>query len=298
MNYKQEYIKLFFVFILVILFSSGCHHPEQLEPEPEPGQISDLQGKESSLESLKILRGYADDVWPFKANGKCVASFYVEGKNKPKRENFAVKLWFEPPSNIRLNGDVAFNPRGIDLGANKQEFWLSMKPKEIGNSYFWGLWSDGLSFGNLKISPKVLLEAFGNIEINEDEPWSLLTRDRYDILSKRNEQGKLAKRVHIYHWDYRVRKIEYFNDNGVPIVVLELDAYRDIYDGFLVPTVVKLISYNADGTEDSFRIKLDSIKRLESFRKKTSDKLFTRPRTRGFKNIYQLAEGRIIEQSK
>lgn len=287
MDYQQHNYRLFFLFVAVMLTLAGCAPRMQ-----KPLQI--CPGAESVDDALSVLVAQSQDAVSLKANGKCLARFYDTDGTKHK-ENFLIKLWFNPPAHIRLHGNVAFNPRGIDLGSNESEYWLAMKPKEIGNSYFWGRWDDGVSFWGLKISPRILLEAVGIIEVDDRENWSLSNEGTFDVLTERDEVGSIIKKIYTYNCDRRVRKIEYFGDNEQIAVILELNEYRDIYKGASVPRVIKVISFNGDGTEDSFRITLDSIRR-QDFSAKLHKALFTRPEPKGFKHVGRIIAGEVVEQ--
>jgi len=281
--------KLFASFALIIFILGGCAPPAR-----KPVLI--CPGKKSAAESLGLLKVYAEDAKSIKANGKCLAKIYSEGKARPHKKNFTVKLWFSPPAEIRLLGNVAFNSRGIDVGANESEFWLAMKPKEIGNSYFWGRWSDGAGFGKMKIGPDILLDAFGMAEVDEKISWILSNEGAYDVLTGRNETDVIVKKIYIYNCDERIRKIEYFGGNGEVAVVLEMEEYVDICKGVQVPKIIKVVSFSGGDTEDSFKITLDSV-RQKDFDEKLRKKLFTRPEPRGFERKYRIIKGEIIEQT-
>ena len=243
---------------------------------------------------MNLLQARAENTTPLRAKGKCLAKFYVEGKKKPKKENFPIRLWFSPQSYIRLHGDVAFNPRGLELGANDDEFWFSMKPKEIGNSYFWGKWDDGDGFGELKINPKLLLEAFGIIEFTDRRQWSLSEQGRFDILEKYDSQGRLINKVYIYNCDYRIEKIEYFDKNFEPVIVVELSGYKNVDDGFMVPGVINITHCNDNNSSDSFEITLESVKLVET----QPTGIFVRPEPKGFKKVFRVIDGTVLEQQQ
>ena len=80
------------------------------------------------------------------------------------------------------------------------------------------------------MSPMVVLEAFGIIMDNEPNEggWSLKNEGAFDILTKRNEAGRLVKRVHVYACDYLVHKIEYFDDRQKVVAVAELGEYKPV----------------------------------------------------------------------
>jgi len=270
---------------VVLLVFGGCAVQVR-----KPIQV--CEGKKSAAEALSVLRGCLENAVPLRANGKCLAKFHTDGK--PHKENFPVKLWFAPPCRLRLQGDVAFNPRGIELGSNSDEFWLSMKPKEIGNTYFWGRWDNTADATELKISPKVLLEALGIVSLDGRGDWSLSNENGFDVLTKRDERAVTTKKVYIYNCDRRVRKIEYFDKNGQAIVIIELDEYKGVYENAMIPAVIKVISREKGDTENSFRITLESIK----FMSRRPEGLFDRPRPRGFKDIYEIIDGKMVEQRR
>ncbi len=272
-------------FVAVILLSSCA--PQIRKPVPV------YPGKESLAESLSILRSRSQNVPPLKANGRCRLQYYTDGKKH--KENFPVKLWVNPPDEIYLQGDIAFNPKGLIAGSNEHEFWLAIKPKEI-NSYWWGQWTEGTSTGKLMLSPKIMLDAFGIVEIGSEEKWSLSNEGAFDVLTKRNEQAAIIKNIYIYNSrDYLIKKIEYFDTDGQAAVLAELGRYKEVLKGFIVPTLIKIIN-RADGEkEDSVQISLGSIKSM-SFSDKQRRHLFIRPQPQGFKNIYKIVDSNTVEQ--
>lgn len=276
-------VMLFFVLILV-----GC--AGQIR---EPAHL--CPGKKSVIGSLVVLNSRASGAASFKANGRCTARFFRG--DKKRKENFAVSVWFNPPGEFRLHGDVAFNPRGIELGTNEQEFWLGMKPKEIGAGYFWGRWSEASGLGELKMSPKLLLEAFGLIEAGGRQLWSLSNEDGFDILTRRNDEGVVVKKVHIYNCDYRVRKIEYFADDGQGVGVVELDNYTEVDEGFSVPGMVRIVSFGDRGDENSFKITLDTVKAFE-FDEKKRAVFFERRQPKGFEHVYRIIGDDFVEEQR
>ena len=268
-----------------MLILSGCapelKHPTRVCP-----------GKQSVAQSLESLRSNSENIVPLKATGRCVARFYVE--NKEHHESFPVTLWVNPPAQIRLHGDVFLNPRGIVLGSNEREFWLAIKPKEI-STYHWGLWSEQNSSQSIIINPKILLEALGIVPPGSDETWSLSNEGVFDVLTKRNDQGRIVKKVYIYNCDYRVFKIEYFNVDGEVMAIAELYKYKEMSEGFFVPRVIKIVTYTQEEREDSVIITLKSVKPYK-FDKKKQDDYFNRRKPKGFKHIYRIIDGHIIEQ--
>ncbi|MGA1980119.1 MAG: hypothetical protein ABSG99_06100, partial [Sedimentisphaerales bacterium] len=97
--------------------------------------------------------------------------------------------------------------------------------------------------------------------------------------------------------DYLVRKIEYFGDDGKASIVMELDKYKEISKNFFVPGVVKIVNRAGSNKGDSVQITLGFVKPA-NFTDKQRGRLFVRPQPQGFKNIYKIVDGNVIEQPK
>lgn len=269
-----------------IFFLSGCG-PERREPKPV------LSIQESAAEALSVLRSRSQHTGPLKANGQCVWQYYSEGK--PRKESFAVKLWVNPPGEVYLQGDVGFNPRGIVLGSNAREFWLLIKPEL--SRYSWGKWSEQDNSSGLMVVPKTLDEAFGIVEVGDEKSWSLSREGGFDVLIRRNDKGGIAKKMYINRRDYLIRKIEYFDVNGNVLALAELDKYKGVTEDFFVPNVIRIMMYGRDGAEDSDSITLNlkSVKSMD-FSDKQRSAFFSLPPTKGYKHIYRIIEGHLVEE--
>lgn len=250
-------------------------------------------GKESTAEALALLQQRAENIVPLKATGQCLFRYYDEDK-KLKKENFPVKLWAKPPYEIYLQGDLAFDPKGVVLGANEDEFWLAMKPKEI-SSYWWGRWSEVSCLDNMMIGPQILLEALGAVKAGAQQDWSLLNEEGFDVLVNRRGSTE-SRRIYIYNCDYLIRKIEY-SEAGLPVAVAELAEYTEISKDFFVPSVIKIANLPGNNREDlvSISLNLKTIKPA-TFTDRQRDRLFVRPEPKGFKHIYKIAGSSMVEQ--
>jgi hypothetical protein len=229
---------------------------------------------------------------PLKATGRCNARFYVDDKKRKRKESFAVRLWLNPPAEISLHGDFLFNARGIMLGSNEAKFWLAIKPKDI-STYYWGLWSEQKSSSSLLIDPKTILEALGIVEVGSDDHWSLHNEGPFDVLTQRDNQGGIVKKVYIFSCDYRVFKIEYFSEDGQLVADTELYKYKEVCEGCFVPRVIRIRTYDQEGRRDSTRIDLKSAKPHKPKRI-----YFTPPTQKGYKHVYRVIDGRIIEEEQ
>ncbi len=292
---KAEYIiqntegKLFCLLfvVLAMLIFVGCAARIQ-----KPVQV--CPGKESAAESLSTLRTRLANIAPLKADGQCLLQYY-NGDGKPQKENFPVKLWVNPPVEIYMQGDIAFDPKGIVLGSNKDEFWLAVKLKEV-SSFWWGRWSEESYPEKLMISPKLVLEALGVVTVGDLKSWSLSNEVVFDVLTQQRG-GTETKKIYIDTCDYLIRKIEYFGDDGKADIVMEVDKYRELVKGFFVPKFIRIINRTNGDKEDSVQITLGSMKPA-NFTDKQRGRLFVRPQPQGFAHIYRIVDGNIIEQPK
>ncbi len=273
-----------------ILILAGCE--SQIR---QPTKI--CPGKDSVIDALAALKSQTQKVVPLRANGQCRFEYYVEGKKKPQRENFNVKLWVNPPVEIYMQGDKALVPKAIVLGSNDQKFWLSIRPKEI-STHWWGNWSEQDLSEGLIIDPRTLLESLGFGEIETQQDWSLSNEGPYYIISKR-QQDVVIKKIYVYSCDYRVRKIEFFNREGQVVAGAELDKYKEVSDGFFTPSLIKVTTFAQETGESSLSITLDlnSIKpaTITEPRRKL---LFKHTQPKGITTVYRIVNGKWFEQDQ
>lgn len=281
---KKEY----FCTVAVALILGGCG--EQVQKP-----LAICPGRESAAEALSVLQSHRQNASPLKASGSCVLQYYAEGKQRTER--FPVKLWLNPPQEIFLQGDVAFDPQGVVLGTNQDEFWLAIRLKEV-SSYWWGRWQETGQFNQLVIDPKMMLEGLGitALDGNKSEDWSFAKRGPFDVLTRRSDPTTAGKRIHIYSCDYLVRKIEYLDIRDQAAVVAELDKYEQVRENFFVPTIVKIIQRGASVAESvTITVTLTSVKPAD-IPSKLRSYLFTRPEPKGFQHIYRILGGRVVEE--
>jgi hypothetical protein len=274
----------------VILVLAGCESGIR-----QPREI--CPGKESAAEALAALRSQSQNITPLRASGQCRLEYFVEGKKKQQHENLEIKLWVNPPAEIYMQGDKALVPKAVVLGSNEREFWLSIRPKEI-SSHWWGYWSEQDLTEGLVINPKTLLESLGIGEIEPRQDWSLSNEGPYDVISKQ-ERNVVIKKIYVYSCDYRVRRIEFFNRDGVPIADAELDKYEEVSDGFFIPSLIKVTTYARETEEAllSVTLVLQSIKPVK-ITEPQQNVLFRLPQPRGFINVYRIINGKWIEQTQ
>jgi hypothetical protein len=269
--------------IILILILTGC------APGPQkPARI--CPGKNTVEEAIAALNAHGRNIKPFRASGQCLLHYSAEGKDH--KENFPVKIWTNPPSEIYLQGDIAFDAAGMVFGSNAGEFWFWLKPKEI-SSYWWGSWANAGKWNGFIISPEILLEASaGHLTAGD---WSL-THGKFDILWLHDSQGVLLKRVYVDTCDYFIAKIEYLDPSGKITASAEFSDYKKMEEGFFVPAILKIHSGSAQDGENSAKISLSSINLIQ-LNPQQRTRLFVRPKPRGFEHTYQVINGRAVEQA-
>jgi hypothetical protein len=315
-NYRIHSKILFFHLFAVTLILVGC--TEQIR---QPTRI--CPGKKTAIEALSVLRSHSQKAVSLKAKGQCRLEYYADGKLK--KENFLVRLWLNPvrnlhrqgtdvvpvssngmnpPAEIYMQGDVAFDPRAIVLGSNEYEFWLAIRLKEI-SSYWWGRWAETGSVDGLLIDPRTVLEALGIIEVDsyenlsdDSQNWSLSQEGAFDVLATRNDHARIIKKIYIYNCDYSVRKIQYLDIDGKSELVVELDKYEQVNEDFFAPIIIRISRHN-ENIEDQANISLSltSIKPT-SISSKQRNLLFNRPEPTRFKHFFEYINGKWIEQQQ
>jgi hypothetical protein len=277
-------MRLRLLILVLFVFLTGCVGPKQ-------EKFNICPGKTSLKDSIAALEA-AGKVLPFRASGQCFATVYENDKRR--KEQFSIKVWFNPPAELRLFGDIAFNARGLDIGSNSKDFWIAAKPRELGNSFAWGLWQQQQEFV-ADLGPKIILEAFGSITFDKDADWSLSNEGPFDILTLKT-QDRIVKKIYIYSCDYRVRKIEYFDDKGSLSLVLELSNYSIRFDGCSFASQMLIRLLHTDSKEDSFRIIFKTVSAFEYTAEK-KQAFFQKPENMdGFEHVYQIVNGRLSEQ--
>ncbi|MHC4214026.1 MAG: hypothetical protein ACYSWP_11700 [Planctomycetota bacterium] len=282
------YRSICFLCGLFVVVLAGCG-PKDIEP------VRECPGAFSLEDSLGRFRARSEAAVLFKAWGYC--RFIYHSRGKLHKEPFWIKLWANPPYDFYAEGDVGFDPRGIRLGSNRDEFWLVIKP-EI-SSYWWGKWSENKDIDRLVVSPRLIIEALGLVGPDErtgGEKWSLKRLGRYDVLKLSDDQGMTVKKVYVETCDYLVRKIEYFSD-GKRSVLMELDKYRKVTEGFSVPRKISMLRNKSNGKQESVLITLDNAKPNPGLKNRARKNMFNPPERERLKvkNEYRIIQGRPIK---
>jgi hypothetical protein len=280
------------VVCVAVLTVAGCGPPKR-----GPDRI--CPGAESVNKALFELRLGFESAVALRANGQC--RLKLQSSKKEHKENFPVgRVLVNPPNEVYLQGDIAFNAKGIVVGCNKEEFWLVTRPKEL-RQYVWGRWDRQQgSNSQLALSPRLLLEALGVVAVDpygdSSVTWSLSNEGAHDILTRRNQAGEIVKKLYVDTCDRRVSKIEYFDAAGRLAATTELDRYRDVAAGFAVPTDIRMVRHRADDKEDSVRLTLSPPKRLKApLSDKARQRFFTRPPSRGIEQV-EIVNGKPVAE--
>ena len=283
MNVILSAAKNLFILLFGVLFFAGC--------AAQP--IRYCPGKSTADEAVAVLKSRREKAVPIRAAGQCLLRYHTEGKIR--KENFPVKLWANPPYEIYLQGDIAFDATGLVFGSNVEEFWFWLKPKEI-SSYWSGKWSQAGIWKGLTASPMMALEAFGSVDIADGE-WSLSRDGKLDILTLNDDSGGVLQKIYIEPCDYVVKKIERFDESGDIYLKAEFDGYKKTTEGLLIPSRINIVAVSEKGDEDSADITFSSVKSTE-LSAQQKQRLFVRPLPRGFGHVFLVVDGEAVEQEQ
>ena len=268
---------------MLALFFAGC--------AAQP--VRHCPGKTNADEAIAVLKLRREKAAPIRATGQCLLRYHAEGK--VRKENFPVKLWVNPPNEIYLQGDVAFDATGLVFGSNADEFWFWLRPKEV-SSYWSGKWSQAGIWNGLAASPVIALEAFGAVDMRQGD-WTLSRDGSLDLLVLRNSRGVIIQKIYIETCDYVVKKIERFDESGDIYLMAEFAGYEKTAESFFAPSRIKIAAVSEKGGEDSVEITLSSVKPAE-LSSRQRERLFVRPLPRGFNHIYHVIDGKALEQEQ
>lgn len=276
----------------VTMLISGC--------QPARERLPVCPGKATVEEALQTLSAHAASAVPMRTRGEAMLTYHVPKKRAVRRQNLLLEVRFNPPAEIFVRGSISVNPRVVVMGSNREQFWLALSVEDL-SSYYLGEWSEVQGFEGQMIgmSPQVVLEAFGILaepnEGGDSGSWTLSNKGPFDILTRRDETGKMLKRIFVYACDYRVYKIEYFDRKGKVIAVAQLGKYEPVTDGFQIPTQMKIVTTTPDGRKDSMEITLSGQKPTE-FNARQLEELFNPPDPNKYEDIYRYEAGQWILQ--
>jgi len=266
---------------------------------PGPPSWPICPGKADVEQALSALAGQAEKATSFRATGECLLTWHAPDSGKQKKNHLPVKLWFDPPSQVYIQGSIALDAKAVIIGSNEDRFWLALRPKEM-SSYYTGRWEETRTVEGLMMSPKVVLEAFG-IVVQAEEPgadrWTLTNEGPFDILTLRDAEGRPVKRVSVYACDYTVYKIEYFDGEGNAVGIAELRDYESVVDGFRVPTHITVTAVGPEGRNDSMDIEISAMSmKVIPFSDRLKELIFTAPDTGRFEHVYTYRNGRWVAE--
>jgi len=272
------------------MFLGGC------AAAPGRPRLTICPGKANVDDALAALAAHAQQAVPLKANGQILLTYHEPDSKKEKRHNLPMQLWFDPPWEMYIQGSIGVDPKAVIIGSNKGSFWLALRPPEM-SSYYIGDWAQARSVEGLTMSPKVVLEAFGLIVDNEPNEggWSLKNEGAFDLLTKRDEAGRLIQRVHVYACDYLVHRIEYFDGRQRVVAVAELGEYKPVTESFRVPTRVMVTAIGPAKRRDSIDITLNSMKEMK-FNERLKGVIFNPLDSDKFEHVYALVGGKWVRQ--
>jgi hypothetical protein len=254
---------------------SGCAAP-RVEQAPV------ICADKSVGQLVQVFQRHRENVRPLRAGGNLHLMWY-DSEEKEHEENLNIDLRFCPPDRIYFRGNSILG-EVVRSGANAEQFWIMMKPKEI-STYQWGMRSHVETCHSKQwLNPRNLFEALGMLWV--DAGWSVSGGGALQALTRASDRGDVIQKVYFGCSDYLARRIEYYDHEGRAAVVLEMDGYRSVGDAAPVPTRISITHYETNTVAD---ITLKNVKLFEPSPKQLVG-LFTRPEPKGFEHVFKLNE--------
>ncbi len=242
--FRQAVGSLFFLFLLSV-FLAGCVVQKRSCPPIT-----------TTAEAAAILKEYSNGLQAFKATGNSNMN-YTDKEGKKISQTFPVRIWFVNSSKFCLYGDVAFDPKGMSFALDGDDFWVYAKLFEV---YVTGKISE--AEGDYLAGPAIFLDFLQPVGADCDSLYMADAEKDYNILICGDSKRCRTKKIFIDRCSRFVEKIEYLNCSGNPIVVVELDDYKNVAGekGFSFPRRLTYEYFRGQKPVDSRQIKLNSVK--------------------------------------
>jgi len=239
----------------------------------------------TAQEASAVLQAYSKGLKPLKATGSCSLN-YTDEKGKKFAQSFPVRIWFESSRKFCLYGDVMFDPKGVCFVVTKDKYWTYAKPFGM---YVTG--RIGTETEDYFANPAVLVDFLEPVDADcddlymADSSFAKATEDKADkafnILMCR-KQGCRTKKIFIDQCEHFVKKVEYLNCSGNPVLVVESDGYRNVKEAsFSFPHKLNYKYYDKQKVSNKMQIKLDSVKLWQASPQQVKA-LFTPPDANSF----------------
>jgi hypothetical protein len=266
----------------LVMASGGCLSQGWPAAEVSPG-------KANVTEALDALKQQAGQAGPFKANGQCRMG-YVAASGRTRQFNLPVSVFVNPPSEVYLQGQATPGPQGlVFMGTNAEEFWLGLRPEV--STFWWGRWDKAADTHALPVDPRAVFEALGlaAVGLQQEDPnrWSLSSAGGQDILTWKDPAGRPAKRLLVDRRDYRIARIEYLDEDGNVIVLVDLKDYEKAAAVMWVPSRISIVAYAKGRQGDWARLTFDTFMAWTP-REEFRSKKLVRPEPSGFENVIEI----------
>ena len=282
--------RLFFIVAVLSLWMGAC------TPHFRPRQI--CPGKATRAEAIATLQARLDRARPLSISGVRATMGYLDDRNVRRKSGLSgVKIFLEPPHNVYMQAQATLIGRGglVSMGSNEEEFWLSIKPDS--NSYWWGKWSEVNGTERLQISPQVVLEALGMLDLGQPESWFLRPDGGYDVLTLVDERGTISRQLVIDTCDYLPRKIKYFDSSGELLVLVELGDYEAVVGDFEIPTRIEISNFAGQELSDWLTLTfVGKGIRGKEYTERFRQRYFTRTEPRGYDKVHRVTRHGIVRE--
>ncbi len=270
------------LFILcVTLFLAGCG--QQLRP-PEETKLCPCRKDFTFPESGRAVSFY------IRADG--LIEIPAEGLS----ESYNVKIFYEPPSKLYIQGDHPLKAKAIIAGGSADQFWFWVRHNEV-DSFWFGPWDNGCLDSSLELAmnPSMVLEAMGLVYCFKDYPLMEISSNYY-IFSKTFDDGTV-KRLLFDCCNEKLSRIETIAANGLPLSITDIDNYFQTANNFELPGRLSTTIFEDGQVAGSAVIDLQSKSfKLREYNEKFAERFFSLPMPKGVEHIYNMMpNGNFIE---
>jgi len=226
---------------LFFIFVGGCAVQKRVCPPVK-----------SAIEAKNLLNENAVKIKPFRATGDCTIS-YVNGKDEKFGQSFPVRMWYIDNQKFCFYGDVGFDPKGLSFAVSDGLYWVYVKPMRVfvkgavntaGKDYF--------------SNPTLLVDFLRPVESD-----CKISVSKNVMMCKDRQSGK-QKNVFIDSCGGVAEKIEYFERDAKPFLVVEAEKYEKVKDAnFIFPNKLFYEYHDNKNGRNQMEIKFDSVKLWE-----------------------------------
>lgn len=231
-------------------------------------------------------------------------SFYIRGDcrieipSEKIDESYSIKMFYQPVSDLYIQGDHLLMGKAIIAGGSGEQFWLWIRHKEV-DSFWYGPWQNGCvdTSVELALNPSIILEAMGLQYCQQDYKRRDCACNAY-VFNRVLPDGS-NKSLWFDCCDEKLRKIEILAADGSRILLCLINNYFTTPNGYQLPSKLEVTVYSDSkiAARASLEFKPDSFD-IRDYSDKFAQRYFSLPEPSRAENVYKmLPDGRFLKVS-